>query len=148
MAIEGLEALQRKLALIPQSIIEEVRIELERQATEIVAMMKRLVPVESGALRNSISWTWGDAPAGSMVIGTVKAGAAKRGAVGTNYGSMAITIFAGSSGKKGDTFYARFQEFGTRKMSANPFFFVTYRAKKRSAKSAVTRAMKRAIKNA
>lgn len=148
MAVEGLARLQRKLALIPKSVTEAVRIELEKQATEMVSMMKRLVPFESGALRDSIGWTWGDAPAGSMVIGTVKAGGAKRGAVGASYASMVITIYAGSSGKKGDTFYARFQEFGTRKMVANPFFFVTYRARRKSAKSALTKAMRKAIKNA
>ena len=147
MAVEGLDRLQKKLALIPRSVTEAVQAELERQAADMVAMMKRLVPVESGALRDSIGWTWGDAPAGSMVIGTVNA-KGKRSAVGASYASMVITIYAGSSGKKGDTFYARFQEFGTRKMVANPFFFVTYRAKRKSAKSALTRAMRKAIKNA
>lgn len=141
MAVEGLTAFQRKMALIPQAIINEVQKELEKQATELVAMMKRLAPKESGALANSIGWTWGNAPKGSVTLGSV---AASEGS------SLRITVYAGAAGKKADggTFYARFQEFGTKNMPANPFFFPAYRSKRRKIRGALSRAVKRGIKNA
>lgn len=141
MAVEGLSAFQRKMALIPKVVIEEVRKELEKQATELVEMMRRLAPKDSGALAASIGWTWGDAPAGSIKLGTV---AASEGS------SLRITVYAGAAGKKkdGGTFYARFQEFGTRNMPANPFFFPAYRAKRRKIRGALSRAVKRGLKNA
>lgn len=141
--MEGAEALRRKLAMIPQSVLDAVRAELERQATDIVGLMQRLAPVDQGDLRRSIGWTWGDAPAGSLTIGTVKTPKGAR-----DYASMQITIFAGGKGNGLDAFYARFQEFGTKDMPANPFFYPAYRAKSRSAKSAVTRSMRKAIRNA
>ena len=141
MAVEGLTAFQRKMALIPKSVTDELRKELEKQASELVAMMQRVVPVDQGNLRASIGWTWGAAPEGSMSVGTVAASAES---------DLRITIFAGQTGKKkdGGTFYARFQEFGTKNMAANPFFFPSYRAKRRTIRSAMTRAIKRGLKNA
>lgn len=138
--MEGADALQRKMQSIPKKLLDAVTVTLEKQAQEIVDMMKRLAPKgESLALVNSIGWTWGEAPAGTMTIGTVKT---KRGPV--DYGSLRITIYAGGKA----AFYARFQEFGTRKMPANPFFFPSYRAKAKSAKAALTRSMRKALKDA
>lgn len=141
--VEGADALFRKLALIPQSVLDAVRLELEKQATEIVEMMKRFAPVEDGVLRNSIGWTWGDAPAGSMTIGTVKSPDG-----GKQYASMRITIYAGGKVNGRDAFYARFQEFGTLTMPANPFFFPAYRLRSKAAKTAITKATRKAIRDA
>lgn len=139
MTVQGADALQRKLASIPAKLTEAVRAELEKQAQIVVDMMKRLAPTgRTRRLVNSINWTWGDAPAGTMTIGTVKTA---KGPI--NYGTMRITIYAGGD----KAFYARFQEFGTKNMVANPFFFPAYRAKKKSMKSALTRSMRKALKN-
>lgn len=43
-------------------------------------------------------------------------------------------------------FYARFLEFGTRMMQAQPFFFPTYRANKRNYRTRMSRAAKKALK--
>lgn len=159
MAVEGLTAFQRKMALIPKSVTDELRKELEKQATELVAMMRRLAPKDTGALANSIDWTWGAAPAGAIAIGTV---------AGSKDSVLRITVYAGgavgtkrrqarSSGDRNsdkhrsgyfDSDVARFQEFGTKDMPANPFFFPSYRAKRRTIRSAMTRAIKRGLKNA
>lgn len=90
-----------------------------------------MVPVESGALRDSIGWTWGDAPSGAISLGKAKAG------------RLSITIYAGG----GEAFYAWFQEFGTVNMPANPFFFPSYRKLRRKAKGRVTRKINKAIRS-
>lgn len=135
--IIGLENLRRKLKAMPQRIEAQIRAALEKSADEIVAMAKALVPVDSGALRDSIGWTWGDPPSGAMVLGTAKEG------------EMRITIYAGTRDKKlgdADAFYARFVEFGTQKMSAQPFFYPSYRANKKRARGRITRAINKAVK--
>lgn len=141
MAVEGAARLRRLLAQIPANVKEAAQRSLEQSAEEIVQLMRRLAPRDSGTLANSIGWTWGDAPAGSMTIGTVKGGKAS----GSIYGSMVITIYAGGKIGGADAFYARFQEFGTRKMRANPFFYPAYRASKKRARARITRAIRKAL---
>ena len=140
--MKGEAALKASMMAIPQKIRDEVARELEAQAAKVVADMKRLVPVDSGALRDSIGWTWGNAPRGSVSVGTVR---------GRQFSRMAITIYAGTRDKSlgsADAFYARFQEFGTVKMAANPFFYPSWRANKTRVKASLTRAVKRAVKKA
>jgi len=143
MAIEGLDRVTRRIALIPQKALDALAEQMEKNATELVAQMERLAPKQSGKLAGSIGWTWGDAPKGTMTLGSVRGGRRK----GQGFGVMRITIFAGGRGKD-DPFWAWFQEFGTSKMAANPFFYPTYRAKKSAMKSSMTRAFKKAVKGA
>ena len=134
--VKGLAEFNRRWGAIPAKVRQATRDTLEQNAEEIVADMKRLAPKgESLDLVNSIGWTWGDAPEGSMVIGTVG---------GKEYSTLRITIYAG----QGDAFYARFQEFGTKDMPANPFFFPVWRTRKRRVKSRLTRNINKAIKEA
>lgn len=147
--IMGLARLQRKLDRLPKVTKERIRAEMAAAADDIVAMMKRLAPVlkkpddrrRAGALRDSIDWTWGQAPKGSMVIGAMKgAGVA---------GDLTITIFAGTRDKglgADDAFYARWIEFGTMKMPAQPFFYVSWRANRRSARRKVRKAVRDAAR--
>ena len=141
--VQGLASLNRKMTVtIPAKVREAVAKALEQGATEIVNFAKALVPVDSGALRDSIGWTWGDAPKGSITIGKV----ARR-----KDGDMVITIYAGTRSKdlgNMDAFYARFVEFGTQNMTARPFFYPAYRTVKRRVKGRVTRNMRKAIKEA
>lgn len=139
--VQGLKSLNRKLTkTIPERVRVKTRAALEKGAEEIVAMMKSLVPVDSGALRDSIGWTWGAAPEGSITLGTVRQ---------SKDGDEAITIYAGTRNKNlgdKDAFYVRFVEFGTQNMSPSPFFYPAYRTLKRRVKGRVTREMKKAIK--
>lgn len=128
--IQGLDKLRRKLKQMPHRIERQIRAAMEKSADEIVAMAQNLSPVDSGGLRDSIGWTWGDAPAGSMAIAQGKSG------------NLTITIYAGG----GDAFYARFVEFGTQKMSAHPFFYPSYRTHKKRARGRITRAINKAVK--
>ena len=127
-------ALLRKLQIIPAAMHGKIREALAAQADEIVAMMRRLVPVESGSLRDSIGWTWGTkAPGGSIAV-------AEAGAKGDP--DLRITIFAGNN----EAFYARWVEFGTVKMPARPFFYVSWRAGKKTAKTKVRAAVRAAAR--
>jgi HK97 gp10 family phage protein len=156
--VEGLDRLNARFNAIPKRVRDAAEKELERIAAEIVDTMKRFAPVDTGALRESIGWTWGDAPEGALKIGKVG---------GREYGSLSITIYAGgaentgrrqarSSGtrrrdwKRGTYFdvdVAIFQEFGTSKMRANPFFYPAWRANRKKAKARLTRAINKAIKS-
>ena len=133
MSVEGLTKQQARWANIPNSIKRMVADELERIAEDLVSDMRQVAPRgATGKLAGSIGWTWGDAPKGTMTLGTVR---------GQDYGALRITIYAGG----GDAFYARFVEFGTVKMPAHPFFFPVWRARKRRTRGRITRAINRAI---
>lgn len=150
MTVTGLDRLRLKLTRrIPDAVKKRVRDAMEQSANEVVDTMKSLVAVDSGELRDSIAWTWGDAPKGALVL----ARSSKRSS-----DSMRITIYAGG----GDAFYARFVEFGTQPhvnkglyagshnpgAPAQPFFFPGWRLVKRRVKGRVTRNIRKAIKEA
>ena len=140
----GLDKLRRKMIALPKAIEAEIRKAMETGAEEMVAMARRLAPVDDGDLRESIGWTWGEAPKGSMVI-------AKGGSTG-----MTITVYAGNS----EAFYARWVEFGTVThpqggkfggtrhpgTTAQPFFFPAWRATRKRVKSRTSRAVSKAAK--
>ena len=113
---------------------DQIRQALEAAADEIVEMAQRLAPVDKGELRDSIGWTWGKAPKGSITLGKV--------AENSLAGDFTITVFAGN----GVAYYARFVEFGTQKMPAQPYFYPAYRATKKRAKSRVRRSITKAAK--
>ncbi|WP_430259788.1 HK97 gp10 family phage protein [Neorhizobium sp. IRS_2294] len=145
--ILNLARLDRKLKRLPTVARVRIRLGMEEAADEIVAMMKSLVPKDSGTLRDSIGWTWGKAPKGSMVMATAK------GSLGAD---LTLTIYAGNS----DAYYARWVEFGTVGHTnagkfagsdnpgtrAQPFFYVSWRANKRAAKRIVRKASRDAAK--
>ena len=112
--------LRARLAKIPDIAREAAAAAMEECAAEIVAEMKLLVPVDSGDLRDSIGWTWGDIPAGSFMIDEIRSGKN----AGQQYATLRIKIYAGNR----EAFYARFIEFGTKTgVRAQPFFHAGYR---------------------
>lgn len=129
--------LERKLSSMSANAKREIRAALEASAAEIVALAKSLVPVgDTGELRDSIGWTWGRAPKGSMTLG--RAAADSLGA------DLTITIYAGNS----EAFYARWVEFGTEKAAAQPYFYPAYRALRRRVRSRTRRAVNKAGRQA
>lgn len=130
--VKGVAQLRKKLTVtMPKRVEDAARKAMETGAEELVSMMKRLAPIDTGDLQMSISWTWGAAPKGSVVL--AKSAPDSKG--------MRITIFAGSK----EAFYARWQEFGTTEMPANPFFFPSWRALRKRIRSRIVRNMKKAI---
>ncbi|WP_200898747.1 HK97-gp10 family putative phage morphogenesis protein [Candidatus Rhodobacter oscarellae] len=118
---------------VPEEVRKSATAALEKGAQEIVDMARSLAPVDSGDLRDSIGWTWGDAPKGSLVLGAVG---------GQEYGTLRITVYAGND----DAFYAAWQEFGTQNQRAHPYFFPAYRSLRRRVRSRITRDINKAIK--
>lgn len=157
--VQGLGEMNRKWGSIPTKVRAAIREVLQAQAERIVAEMRAAAPKQTGALAASINWTWGAPPSGAMTIGTVQGDANSR---------LRITIYAGGSPKtkrqqrqasgtrKSDqgrtgtfaTDNARFQEFGTSKMAANPFFFPVWRTRRQSVRSRITRTVNQAIRDA
>lgn len=141
--VQGVAQLNRKLtANVPAKVLAATRKAMEQGANELVAMMKRLVPVDEGTLRDSIGWTWGEAPAGSMKLAESKT--VSRGLKITVYAGNEKTIVTNSRGEGWQN--AALQEFGRQGVAAQPFFFPSYRAMRKRIKSRVTRAMRAAIK--
>lgn len=137
--IKGVEALKRKLAALPKIAVAEMRAAMEQSAEEITALARNLAPVGDGDLRASIGWTWGEPPKGSIVLGQVKRTAGQKA---RQEAGLLITIYAGND----QAYYARWVEFGTQKMSAKPYFYPSYRALRRSARSRIRRSQTRAAK--
>lgn len=139
--LKGLPQLKAKLIKLKEKTAEQIRPAMERAAQSVVDMMKRQVPVDKGDLRDSIGWTWGAGPKGSIKLASVNG----------------ITIFAGNE----KAFYVRFVEFGTAPhlqggsragtehpgTNAQPFFFSSWRAMRKSVKSALRKAIKEAVRS-
>lgn len=122
--------LNRKLARLPGVARNGMREALAQSAREITDLMEALVPKDSGNLAGSIGWTFGTAPKGSLAIGFVKSG------------ELTVTIYCGDS----DAYYARWVEFGTQKMAAQPFFFPAYRALRKRASRRIKSSARKAAK--
>lgn len=151
--------LQRKLARLPEIAKDRIGKAMEDGAEQIVSTAQNLVPVDEMVLYESIGWTWGEPPKGSLTLARSR----RRSSDG-----LRITVFAGND----EAFYARWVEFGTaphnvesgggtvagrRRASigaglghpgarAQPFFFVSYRANRRNVRSRISRAANRAAK--
>lgn len=122
--------LNKKLARLPGVARNDMRESLAQSAREITNLMEQLVPQDSGDLAGSIGWTFGKAPKGTLAIGFVKSG------------ELTVTIYCGDS----DAYYARWIEFGTQKMAAQPFFFPAYRALRKRASTRIKRSARRSAK--
>ena len=132
--------LRARLAKIPDIAREAAAAAMEEGAQEIVDAMKMAAPVDSGDLRDSIGWTWGEVPAGSFMIDEIRSGKNK----GDQYATLRIKIYAGNR----EAFYARFQEFGTRSQPAQPFFFSTWSREKAKFRRRIRERVRKRIKEA
>lgn len=129
--VEGREKLRRKFAALPKAVREEMMGALVKSAEDLTGMQKRLAPVKTGKLRDSIKYEI------------------------ENDGMTAIV----TAGDK-EAFYAAMVEHGTKAhvaggrfagaeipaMPARPFFFPAFRALKKSIKSRASRAVTKGIK--
>lgn len=132
MAVSGIEDMKSRIKRIPAMVQRYGQDAMEKGAQEIVDMMKRLAPVDDGDLRDSIGWTWGDAPKGAVAM-------LKSAPIA---GNLRITIYAGNS----KAYYARWVEFGTQKMAAHPYFFPSYRALRTRTKRRLATAVRKGLK--
>jgi HK97 gp10 family phage protein len=130
-AKQDIARIRKKLKAIVPAIGQSIAASLEKSAQEIVDLAKHLCPVDDGTLRDSIGWTWGDAPEGSFVLASTGDKAALR-----------ITVYAGSD----EAFYARWVEFGTKTSLPHGFMLPAYRTLRKRIKSRTNRAISKAIK--
>lgn len=144
--VMGLQSLERKLKRLPDSTRNELRSEMEGIAQRVVDHARSLAPRDDGDLQQSIDWTWGQPPRGSISLGKVKSGRLSK--------DLTISIFAGNS----EAFYARWVEFGTAPhingglfqgtqnpgMPAQPYFFPAWRAQRRTALRDLGKAVRKA----
>lgn len=121
-----LEKLRKRLEMIPKAVLEAVKPTLETSGTELVAAMKSMAPVESGALRDSITVTPGGQTTPASAVGGSKTVPENR-----------IAVTAGNKHVP----YAGMVEFGTSHAHAQPFFLPAYR----SLRGKVIENLKRAV---
>lgn len=153
--VQGLTELENRWRRIPHAIRNDVRNAMEQIAEAVVRDARRLAPKgTSGDLVRSISWTWGDAPDGSVTIASASASG--------DPNAIRITIYAGNksslvTNKRGVYFQnARIQEFGARRgppghdsakmwRQPTPFFFPAWRIWRRRVRVRLSLAMRKAI---
>ena len=119
----GFRELDRALAKLAKGPTpEQERAALHAGAELVAVEARRLAPVDTGALRDSIAVT-DDRDA--RVYGKVN--------------GADVSVFVGPVGstEEGDVFYARFVEFGTRYMQAQPFMRPAIQSKREEAERLV-----------
>lgn len=143
--VSGKASLFRKLDALPVLVREATQPAVEKVAADVVATMQARAPRKSGKLRTSIRAV----PRAKGMAQVVVAGGR----------STQVEVRKGS-GKMWD--YALGVEFGVGKhvagglfegadhpgQTAEPFFYPTYRAAKRSAKQRISRAMGKGVRKA
>jgi HK97 gp10 family phage protein len=128
------ESLVKRLNAIPAQVKAAVVPTLMASATEIQDAMKTLVPVRTGALRDSIVVT----PPGQTTPAYSEPGG------GHTVPENAVAITAGSSAVR----YGHLVEYGTEHMHAEPFFWPAYRLFKKRAATRIKRAISKSVKDA
>lgn len=165
--IQNLERLKRKLKELPLELKKGIIGALAKGAQDIVDLQWHLCPFDTGDLRNSIDWSFGEVPRGVAI--------AIHQQTATSKEDLKATIYAGNE----LAYYARWVEFGTRPSTkgerintivktgkskgkkrsriaarthpgtaAQPFFYPGYRTGKKKAKAAIVRASNLALKKA
>jgi HK97 gp10 family phage protein len=143
------EKVLARLARLPRAVKVEVSKAMQEGANEITAMQRRLVPVRSGELKNSIRNVRGNYTPDNPNV---------RGFGGARGGDPDLTIHLVAGNAK--AWYASLVEFGTKPhlnkgrfrgtqhpgTTAQPYFYPAYRSLQRRYKGRVTRVMKKVIK--
>ncbi|MGY6251610.1 HK97-gp10 family putative phage morphogenesis protein [Bosea thiooxidans] len=143
------ESALRKLAAIPPAVRSAAKQALAQSADELTDAIRAAAPQgKTGKLKKSVAQTWGG--------GAVRY-SALRGNVGqAGDPDLSVVISAGNSGVR----YAHLVEFGTAPhinggifagtehhgTRAQPFFYPTWRRLRRRARSRISRAVTKAIK--
>lgn len=131
---EQSKVLAERLEAIPDAILEEVRPALVKGAEETAALMKALVPVDEGDLRDSITVTEPGETTPPYAEGGGKRTAANNQAL----------VTAGNENVR----HGHLQEFGTVEHEAQPFMRPGARLAKAKALRRIQRAIGKAVRNA
>lgn len=151
--LTGRDKTLAKLKAMPLAARAAIRTALKTGSDQIVGMQKRLVPIDSGDLRDSIRAEWGDVALASSA-NLASAGGGTTLIKGDP--DLTVTIVAGND----TAYYARFVEFGTAPHEQGgwaegtqhpgtrprPFFYGPWRASRKRLKGNVSRAINKAAK--
>lgn len=140
MEIKGKDKFLAQLASLPRIMREEIRKALDVSADETTDIMKRMAPREQGKLAASIGYSFDGAPAGASIVSQARAAKGETGLAVTMYAGNESTVVTNSRGVRFQN--ARLQEFGTKDMPRNPFFYPAFRLNKKRAKSRIQRAIR------
>lgn len=131
MKILGRARFEKRLRAIPSAVRAEVARALKASADDINAVQRRFAPVDDGDL-----------------VGSIRNHVEANGLRAVIEAGGPATTRPVREGADASYDYALGQEFGTREMPAQPFFYPGWRLGKKRAKSRITRAMNRGIKKA
>lgn len=164
MKIAGKQKFLGQIAALPRAMKDEIRKALDVSADETTDLMKRFVPVRSGALKASIGFTFGEYTPDNANVRGVQA-------TGSGASELTVTMYAGDA----KAWYASLVEFGTKAHiilpkqadgklrllggrfveeadhpggTAQPYFFPAFRLGKKRAKSRLARAVRNGAKKA
>jgi len=152
MKVRGKEAYLKQIADLPAALKEEVLKSLITSAEEATDLMKRFAPDDPTTpapdLKTSIGFKFGSDGEESTSSNAANARLAKLDT------GLAVTMYAGNertlvTNKEGERFQnARLQEFGTKEMPANPFFYPAYRFVRKRIRDRLARAIRVGAKKA
>lgn len=144
--VQNLDRLKAKLTRLRKATEDDARIGLSEAADIIVAEQKRLAPVRTGKLRDSIDW--------KLALGSRTGNIAVRIAASAphahliEFGTKAHTIEPASAEALqigSDTFAEVVEHPGA---AASPFFFPGYRSSRRAARARINKAIRDGVKRA
>ena len=127
-----LRRLSRRLDAIPKAAVRAVVPALIKSGDELAGRMRLLVPVDTGALRESIAVT---APGQSTPPYSQPGGS-------TTAGENQVLVTAGNT----DVRYPHLVEYGTSDTAAQPFFWPAYRLNKKRLANRIKRAVAKAVR--
>ena len=128
-----IEAMRRRwFEQLPAQVVAEMQDEVVAAGEELADMMRRLVPVDKGDLRDSITVT----PPGQTTPSHSQPGGTRQAKANE------VLITAGDSKAR----YAHLVEYGTRHAHAQPYFWPSYRASVKRIKQRLSRAYGRAFR--
>lgn len=143
--ITGRERALRRMRALGPEVRKAVRAQLAKEAEDLADLIWRRVPVDTGTLRDSIEVRPGKRPL-SM---TIKAGGeptrkrVRKGVKDAHFAKAKVT-----GGSRGEYDYARAVEFGTSEQQAQPFFWPSYRQRKRTVRRRMNAAAKKGLAKA
>lgn len=150
-AIRGGDKLMKAIRALPKEVQVGVKARIRAEADALAGAVQARVPVDTGALKAAIKVR--------MSQGGLKARVGIFQMKDARLASASARLMAKRGFKKGrairtasalggSPLYARWVEFGTRKMSARPYLFPTFREKRRAILAGIAAAARNAIRKA
>ncbi|MFI0846433.1 HK97-gp10 family putative phage morphogenesis protein [Mesorhizobium sp. IMUNJ 23232] len=129
MAVQGLQALNRKLRAMPVAARQELEKAVNEGAARVATLASALAPKDTGLLASTVR---------------VEAGAHSLQKLVVVGGEATEKEVRKGSGAEFD--YAKAQEWGTKEMEKNPSLYPAFRTLKKSIRARMNRAVRKAIK--